>query len=214
MISLCPCSLTPQTTITAMLTTRPSIRIFSYRASNNRIAPRQRPAAEVLHLLVKAFRHFTDLTAGKITYPIHTADSRSGNHGGMDCVHSFLRQRYRKPLLPSDGYTTIPASTALDPAAPYILVAILSNLWYSFCESLGISPFLNVFSTIHFIGVPMTFLCLYEIANFIVLYRIRTLTNRVRVCRATITQFRNIHLEQQDLLYQIIWICQSLCRTF
>jgi hypothetical protein len=29
---------------------------------------------------------------------------------------------------------------------------------------------LNVFVTIHFTGVPMAFLYLYEIANFIVLY--------------------------------------------
>jgi hypothetical protein len=38
-------------------------------------------------------------------------------------------------------------------------------------ERLGYLSFLHVFKTIHVIGAPMTFLCLYEITNFIVLYR-------------------------------------------
>ena len=43
--------------------------------------------------------------------------------------------------------TAIPACSASDPAASHIAVAILSDLWYSFCEPLGSLLYIMIFST-------------------------------------------------------------------
>ena len=43
--------------------------------------------------------------------------------------------------------TAIPAYSASDPAASHIAVAILSDLWYSFCEPLGSLLYIMIFST-------------------------------------------------------------------
>ena len=59
-----------------------------------------------------------------------------------------------RPLPPSVLCTAIPACSASDPAASHIAVAILSDLWYSFCEPLGSLLYLMIFRQLSFYRSP------------------------------------------------------------
>ena len=104
----------------------------------------------------------------------HVAKSGADQHqGGVvigECLH-HAGTAADLPVQPLD-HIVGPAYSTSDLAASHIAVAILSDLWYSFCEPLGSLLYMMIFSTtIIFTGALMA--CLFSVllfANLIIRY--------------------------------------------
>lgn len=95
--------------------------------------------------------------------------SRSDYCCRMDFGHSFPRRRYPDTSAPMRQVQLHSSMDSIRSGSTIHLSNYFENLCYFFSESL-VSLLFKYVDTIHFIRVPMTFLCIYEIVNFIVLY--------------------------------------------